>query len=93
VRGQTSRPDGLSRAAFAPAFGDALGQTRMQYLTDWRMTLARDYLRSSEMEIVAEIAICGRSLPTPSRYPPGAWRQQQSTRSSGPRASDQIHLG
>ncbi len=36
---------GLSRAAFARAFGDRLGQTPMGYLTDLRMSLARDRLR------------------------------------------------
>lgn len=36
---------GLSRAAFARAFGDRLDQTPMGYLTDLRMSLARDRLR------------------------------------------------
>jgi AraC-like DNA-binding protein len=36
---------GLSRAAFARSFQRALGQARMRYVTSWRMTLARDYLR------------------------------------------------
>src|SRR6185436_14131536 len=35
---------GLSRAAFARVFSQALGQTPMQYLTDWRMAIARDHL-------------------------------------------------
>src|ERR1700721_1408212 len=39
---------GLSRAAFARSFQQALGQAPMQYLTGWRMTLARDYLRTGQ---------------------------------------------
>ena len=39
---------GLSRAAFARRFQHALGQAPMQYLTNWRMTLARDYLRTGQ---------------------------------------------
>jgi AraC-like DNA-binding protein len=31
---------GLSRAAFARSFQQALDQPPMQYLTDWRMTIA-----------------------------------------------------
>ncbi|MDR3496905.1 MAG: AraC family transcriptional regulator, partial [Ancalomicrobiaceae bacterium] len=52
---ELARISGLSRAAFARAFGEALGQTPMHYLTDWRMTLARDHLRTSEKDLT-EIA-------------------------------------
>jgi transcriptional regulator GlxA family with amidase domain len=34
----------MSRATFARVFQQALGQAPMQYLADWRMTLARDLL-------------------------------------------------
>lgn len=37
----------MSRATFARAFQQVLGQTPMRYLTDWRMTLARDLLLNS----------------------------------------------
>ena len=40
---ELAKLSGMSRAAFARAFGETLGQPPMQYLTDWRMTLARDY--------------------------------------------------
>jgi AraC-like DNA-binding protein len=40
---------GLSRSAFARTFHHVLGQTPMQYLTDWRMALARDRLRTGEL--------------------------------------------
>lgn len=38
----------MSRATFARAFQQVLGQTPMRYLTDWRMTLARDLLLTSD---------------------------------------------
>lgn len=83
---ELAKLSGLSRAAFARAFGDALGQTPMQYLMDWRMALARDHLRNSEKDL-AEIAnLIGYGSPyafaTAFRrhhaMPPGTWRQQQA---------------
>ena len=38
----------MSRATFARVFQQVLGQAPMQYLTDWRMTLARDLLLAKE---------------------------------------------
>lgn len=38
----------MSRATFARTFQHVLGQTPMKYLTDWRMTLARDLLLTSD---------------------------------------------
>ena len=75
---------GLSRAAFARAFRDALGQAPMQYLTDWRMTLARDHLRTGELSLASIAAAVGYGSPYAfaaafRRHhgdPPGAWRQQ-----------------
>jgi AraC-like DNA-binding protein len=46
---------GLSRATFARAFQEAIGQASMQYLTESRMTLARDHLRSGDLSL-AQIA-------------------------------------
>ena len=37
-----------SRATLARTFQQVLGQTPMKYLTDWRMTIARDLLLTSE---------------------------------------------
>lgn len=76
---------GLSRAAFARAFHDALGQAPLQYLTDWRMTLARDHLRAGDLSLAAIAAAVGYSSPyafatTFKRHhglPPGTWRQEQ----------------
>jgi AraC-like DNA-binding protein len=78
---------GLSRAAFARAFRDTLGQAPLQYLTDWRMTLARDHLRAGELNLASIAAVVGYSSPYAFAaafrrhhgIPPGAWRQQQST--------------
>ena len=39
----------MSRPSFARNFERALGQSPMQYLTDWRLTLARDYLLAGEL--------------------------------------------
>ena len=77
----------LSRAAFARTFRDTLGQAPLQYLTDWRMSLARDHLRVGELNLASIAAAVGYSSPYAfaaafRRHhgtPPGAWRQQQST--------------
>jgi AraC-like DNA-binding protein len=78
---------GLSRAAFARTFQQALGQTPMQYLTDWRMTLARDHLRAGELtltEIADRTGYASQyAFATAFRryhgYPPGRWRQRERT--------------
>jgi AraC-like DNA-binding protein len=78
---------GLSRAAFARAFRDTLGQAPMQYLTDWRMTLARDHLRTSKLGLASIATAVGYSSPYAFAaafrrhhgIPPGAWREQQPT--------------
>jgi AraC-like DNA-binding protein len=76
---------GMSRAAFARVFRDTLGQAPLQYLTDWRMTLARDHLRASELSLASIAATVGYSSPYAFAaafrrhhgIPPGAWRRQQ----------------
>ncbi|WP_329550584.1 AraC family transcriptional regulator [Streptomyces sp. NBC_00696] len=54
---------GLSRAAFARVFRDTLGQTPMQYLTDWRMALAREMLRTSDAGLPGIARSVGYSSP------------------------------
>lgn len=79
---------GLSRAAFARTFHEALGQTPMQYLTDWRMALARDHLRTGELGMAGIARSVGYSSPYAfaaafRRHhgePPGAWRQREVAR-------------
>ncbi|MFJ1604571.1 helix-turn-helix transcriptional regulator [Streptomyces sp. NPDC088253] len=54
---------GLSRAAFARTFRDALGQAPMQYLTDWRMALVRDHPRTGELAMTHIARTVGYSSP------------------------------
>ncbi len=80
---ELARLTAMSRPSFARNFERALGQTPMQYLTDWRLTLARDYLLSGELTLEQ----IGRRTGYTStnafaaafrRYhgvPPGRWRQ------------------
>jgi AraC-like DNA-binding protein len=98
---ELAKISGLSRAAFARTFGDALGQTPIQYLTDWRMTLARDKLRNREMSLAKIASLIGYASPysfaTAFRRhhgcPPGAWRQRELTRTISPAVGDGIHIG
>ena len=96
---------GLSRAAFARNFQRALGQAPMQYLTSWRMTLARDYLRTGQPTLAQVAERTGYASPYAfaaafRRYhgqPPGLWRQQQRERAAPPddstgTAADGVHF-
>jgi AraC-like DNA-binding protein len=84
---QLAAISGLSRAAFARVFRDALGQAPLQYLTEWRMTLARDHLRTGELSLANIAATVGYGSPYAFAaafrrhhgIAPGAWRQQQSS--------------
>jgi AraC-like DNA-binding protein len=74
---------GLSRAAFGRAFQRSLGQAPMQYLAEWRMTLARDHLRSGELTLTQIADRTGYTSPYAfaaafRRHhgkPPGRWRR------------------
>jgi AraC-like DNA-binding protein len=76
---------GLSRAAFARAFREALGQAPMRYLTEWRMTLARDHLRAGDLTLAQIADATGYGSPFAfaaafrrhHAYPPGTWRQRE----------------
>ncbi len=76
---------GLSRAAFARAFREVLGQAPMQYLTEWRMTLARDHLRADDLSLAQIADAVGYGSPfafaaTFRRHhgePPGSWRHRE----------------
>jgi AraC-like DNA-binding protein len=96
---------GLSRAAFARRFQRALGETPMQYLTGWRMTLARDYLRTGQPTLAQVAERTGYASPYAFAaafrrhhgQPPGLWRQQQRQRpapagDSTPTAGDGVHF-
>jgi AraC-like DNA-binding protein len=96
---------GLSRAAFARSFQRALGQAPMQYLTSWRMTLARDYLRTGQPTLAQVADRTGYASPYAfaaafRRHhgePPGLWRQHQRERPALPddgtgTADDGVHF-
>lgn len=76
----------MSRPSFARNFERALGQTPMHYLTDWRLTLAREYLLAGELTLEQIARRTGYSSPnafaaTFRRHvglPPGQWRQAAS---------------
>lgn len=76
----------MSRASFARVFQQTLGQTPMQYLTDWRMALARDLLLSGGLSLSQIADRVGYSsqyaFATAFRRhhgePPGRWRQQHA---------------
>jgi AraC-like DNA-binding protein len=78
---------GVSRAAFARAFRDGLGQAPMQYLTEWRMILARDHLRTADLSLaqVADAVGYGSPFAFAAAFrrhhgePPGTWRQRERT--------------
>jgi AraC-like DNA-binding protein len=78
---------GMSRATFARLFPRVLGQTPMQYLNDWRMTLARDLLLADHANL-NQIAACtgyaspyafGAAFRRHHGDPPRRWRQNQDT--------------
>jgi AraC-like DNA-binding protein len=75
---------GMSRATFARIFPRVLGETPMQYLTEWRMTLARDLLRTEDASLSQIATRTGYASPYAFAaafrrhhgHPPGRWRQQ-----------------
>jgi AraC-like DNA-binding protein len=75
---------GLSRASFARGFQQALGRAPMRYLTDWRMTLARDHLRTGDLTLaqIADRTGYGSPYAFAAAFrrhhgaPPGEWRRR-----------------
>lgn len=98
---ELARISGLSRASFARIFREALGQTPMDYLTDWRMTLARDHLRADDMSLaqIAERVGYGSPYAFASAFrrhhgqPPGAWRLLELANAGNSDGRDRIHGG
>src|SRR6266851_1239309 len=82
----------MSRPSFARNFERALGQPPMQYLTDWRLTLAREYLLANELTMEQIAHRTGYSSPnafaaTFRRHvglPPGRWRQEATAQAQTP---------
>ena len=50
---------GLSRSVLAARFQRVVGQSPLRYVTDWRLNIAADYLRSGSMKISAIAAAVG----------------------------------
>jgi AraC-like DNA-binding protein len=83
---ELARLSNMSRAAFARTFLETLGQTPMRYLTEWRMTVARDLLRTHDVPLAEVAERVGYSslyaFATAFRRnhgePPGRWRQRES---------------
>ncbi|EGT3595204.1 MULTISPECIES: AraC family transcriptional regulator [Pseudomonadota] len=80
---ELARMSHMSRATFARVFQEVLGDTPMRYLTDWRMTVARDLLRTQDVPLTEVAERVGYSslyaFATAFRrhhgQPPGRWRQ------------------
>jgi AraC-like DNA-binding protein len=74
----------LSRSAFAERFVQFVGQPPMQYLTNWRMQLATNYLRTANESISAIAGRVGyeseaafsRAFKKSLGSPPSEWRNQ-----------------
>ncbi len=85
-----AREVGLSRSALAERFTQFVGQPPMQYLTNWRMQLAANQLRSG-MDSVATIAdrvgyeseaAFSRAFKKAVGAPPSQWRKDRSLASA-----------
>jgi AraC-like DNA-binding protein len=74
----------LSRSAFAERFAQYVGQPPMQYLTNWRMQLATNYLRNGTESVAAianrvgydSEAAFSRAFKKVVGTPPSEWRVQ-----------------
>jgi len=74
----------LSRSAFAERFNEFVGQPPMQYLANWRMQLATNYLRSANESISSIAGRVGyeseaafsRAFKKSVGSPPSEWREQ-----------------
>jgi AraC-like DNA-binding protein len=98
---QLAALSGLSRPAFARNFERALGQSPMRYLTDWRMTLARDHLRMDELSLteIAERVGYGSTNAFATAFhrhhgdPPGTWRTANASPWPRTRRPEESRLG
>ncbi|WP_238391515.1 MULTISPECIES: AraC family transcriptional regulator [unclassified Mycolicibacterium] len=77
---------GLSRAAYARTFSQVLGQPPLQYLTEHRMSLARDLLRTTDLGLSGIASRVGYGSPYSfvaafrrrHGVPPISWRKQHA---------------
>jgi AraC-like DNA-binding protein len=85
---ELARTAGTSRSVLAERFAQLVGVTPMQYLTQWRMLLAANLLRSSNSSLIRIAEEVGYQTDTAfSRAfrreygaPPAAWRRSQEKR-------------
>lgn len=82
---------GMSRTRFAEAFRETVGLTPGSYLTEWRITVARDLLaKGRPIKLVAEEVGYGsgpalsRAFRTATRESPREWKEGRKIRSSLP---------
>jgi len=77
----------LSRSSFAERFAQFVGHPPMQYLTNWRMQLATNYLRNGTESVAAianrvgyeSEAAFSRAFKKVVGSPPSEWREQRIT--------------
>jgi AraC-like DNA-binding protein len=77
----------LSRSSFAERFAEFVGHPPMQYLTNWRMQLATNYLRIGTESVAAianrvgyeSEAAFSRAFKKVVGAPPSEWREQRVT--------------
>jgi len=77
----------LSRSSFAERFAEFVGHPPMQYLTNWRMQLATNYLRNGTESVSAianrvgyeSEAAFSRAFKKVVGSPPSEWREQRVT--------------
>ena len=74
----------VSRSVLAQRFTDVLGVSPMKYLTQWRLQMAADLLRTTSMSVAAIAARVGyeaepafsRAFKRATGSPPTAWRRE-----------------
>lgn len=85
-----AREAGLSRTAFAQLFARKLGVTPMQYVTSWRMQIAREALATRDISVAEVAELSGyasesafsRVFRNEVGHRPAAFRQAQRAHSS-----------
>ncbi|HEU4458513.1 MAG TPA: AraC family transcriptional regulator [Methylibium sp.] len=96
---ELARTAGTSRSVLAERFQLLVGQSPMQYLTQWRMLLAAQLLRGSSAPLASVAGDVGYQTDTAfSRAfrreygaPPAAWRRSQAARLQDAHASNDPH--
>ncbi|WPN49329.1 MULTISPECIES: AraC family transcriptional regulator [unclassified Pseudomonas] len=96
---ELARTAGTSRSVLAERFQQLVGVSPMQYLTQWRMLLAANLLRSSNsslMRIAEEVGYqtdtaFSRAFRREYGAPPAAWRRNQEKKTTAHDAAPMSH--